>query len=41
MSMEVEIHKKLGDYKLDVHWKSTKKRIGYIGAFGKRKEPDF
>lgn len=37
MSMEVEIHKKLGDYKLDVHWKSTKKRIGILGASGSGK----
>lgn len=25
MAMEVKIHKKLGEYELDVHWKSTKK----------------
>ena len=37
MSMEVEIHKKLGEYKLDVHWKSTRKRIGILGASGSGK----
>ena len=34
MAMEVKIHKKLGEYELDVHWKSTKKRIGILGASG-------
>ena len=29
-----KIHKKLGEYELDVHWKSTKKRIGILGASG-------
>lgn len=37
MSMEVEIHKKLGEYKLDVHWSSEKKRIGILGASGSGK----
>ena len=37
MPMEVEIHKKLGNYKLDVQWKSTKKRIGILGASGSGK----
>ena len=37
MSMEVKIHKKLGEYELDVHWKSTKKRIGILGASGSGK----
>lgn len=32
MSMEVKIHKKLGEYELDVYWKSKKKRIGILGA---------
>lgn len=37
MAMEVKIHKKLGEYELDVHWKSTKKRIGILGASGSGK----
>ena len=37
MSMEVKIHKKLGEYELDVHWKSMKKRIGILGASGSGK----
>ena len=37
MVMEVKIHKKLGEYELDVHWKSTKKRIGILGASGSGK----
>lgn len=37
MSMEVEIHKKLGEYELDVQWKSTRKRIGILGASGSGK----
>ena len=37
MEMEVKIHKKLGEYELDVHWKSTKKRIGILGASGSGK----
>ena len=37
MAMEVKIHKKLGEYELDVHWKSTKKRIGIVGASGSGK----
>ena len=40
MAMEVKIHKKLGEYELDVHWKSTKKRIGILGASGSGKEYD-
>ena len=38
MAMEVKIHKKLGEYELDVHWKSTKKRIGILGASGSGKK---
>ena len=37
MSMEVKIHKKLGEYELDVYWKSMKKRIGILGASGSGK----
>ena len=37
MSMEVKIHKKLGEYELDVYWKSKKKRIGILGASGSGK----
>lgn len=37
MSMEVKIHKKLGEYELDVCWKSMKKRIGILGASGSGK----
>ena len=37
MPMEVEIHKKLGEYKLDIHWESEKKRIGILGASGSGK----
>lgn len=41
MSMEVKIHKKFGEYELDVCWKSMKKRIGILGASGSGKESDF
>ena len=37
MSMEVKIHKKFGEYELDVYWKSMKKRIGILGASGSGK----
>ena len=37
MSMEVKIHKKFGEYELDVCWKSMKKRIGILGASGSGK----
>ena len=40
MSMEVKIHKKLGEYELDVYWKSMKKNRNPWG-FRKRQESDF
>lgn len=37
MSMEIAIQKNLGEYALDVHWRTDKKRIGILGASGSGK----
>lgn len=37
MAMKIDIQKSLGDYHLDVHWETKKKRIGILGASGSGK----